>query len=114
MDFSSCSFSLLLKWIFILISYFFVWLDRPSWFLLIADLQPPYYEIELSEFQVFSRFLGGSQDDASLAHAALRTLEREEPRLRLPRCEIAIDEGDVSGIAEGNVFERVREKLNLP
>jgi hypothetical protein len=32
----------------------------------------------------------------------------------LPRCEIAIDEGDVSGIAEGNVFERVREKLNLP
>jgi len=50
----------------------------PSWFFLIADLQPPYYEIELSEFQVFSRFLGGSQDDASLARAALRTLEREE------------------------------------
>jgi type I restriction enzyme, R subunit len=50
-----------------IMSYFFVWLDRPSWFFLIADLQPPYNVIELAEFQVFSKFLGGSQDDASLA-----------------------------------------------
>jgi hypothetical protein len=50
-----------------IIFYFFVWLDRPSWLFLIADLQPQYNAIELSDFQVFSKFLGGSQDDARLA-----------------------------------------------
>jgi hypothetical protein len=41
-------------------------------------------------------------------------LEREEQRYEAKRAALrtAIDEGD--GIAEGNVFERVREKLNLP
>jgi len=48
--------------------------------------------------------------------AALRTLEREEQRheAKLAALRTAIDEGDASGIAEGKVFERVREKLNLP
>lgn len=30
------------------------------------------------------------------------------------RLRAAIDEGDASGIAEGNVFAQVRETLNLP
>jgi len=40
---------------------------------------------------------GEQQDDAKLTE--LRT---------------AIDEGDASGVAEGNVFEVVRKKLKLP
>ncbi|MGO9265717.1 MAG: hypothetical protein ACLQBA_12685 [Candidatus Binataceae bacterium] len=33
---------------------------------------------------------------------------------KLAALRAAIDEGDGSGVAEGNVFARVREKLNLP
>jgi Arc/MetJ-type ribon-helix-helix transcriptional regulator len=48
--------------------------------------------------------------------AALRTLEREEQQYeaKLTALRAAVDEGDASGIAEGNVFARVREKLALP
>jgi hypothetical protein len=35
-------------------------------------------------------------------------------RRSLPGLRAAIDEGDASGIAEGDVFARVREALNLP
>ena len=51
-----------------------------------------------------------------VVRAALRTLEREEQRheAKLAALRTAIDEGDTSGIAEGNVFDRVLEKLNLP
>jgi antitoxin ParD1/3/4 len=43
-------------------------------------------------------------------------LEREEQRheAKLAALRTAIDEGNASGIAEGNIFERVREKLNIP
>ena len=44
---------------------------------------------------------------------ALKRCEREY-EAKLDALRTAIDEGDTSGIADGNVFGRVREKLNLP
>ena len=43
-------------------------------------------------------------------------LEREEQQFeaKLAALRAAIDEGDASGIADGNAFTRVREKLKLP
>ena len=48
--------------------------------------------------------------------AALRTLERDEEQYeaKLVALRAAIDEGDAGGIAEGDVFAYVREKLKLP
>jgi hypothetical protein len=47
--------------------------------------------------------------------AALRTLEREEREYeaKLATLRAAIDQGDASGIAEGDVFARVRKTLKL-
>jgi hypothetical protein len=43
-------------------------------------------------------------------------LEREERHheAKLAALQTAIDEGDNSGIAEGNSFDRVRQALKLP
>jgi hypothetical protein len=43
-------------------------------------------------------------------------LEREEQQYeaKLAVLRAAIDEGDASGVAQGNVFGRVRKTLNLP
>jgi hypothetical protein len=43
-------------------------------------------------------------------------VEREEQQYeaKLTALRAAVDEGDASGIAEGNAFARVREKLALP
>jgi antitoxin ParD1/3/4 len=71
---------------------------------------------ELDHF-VLQKVESGRYENASeVVRAALRTLEREEQRheAKLAALRTAIDEGDASGIAEGNVFERVREKLDLP
>jgi antitoxin ParD1/3/4 len=71
---------------------------------------------ELERF-VRERVESGRYEDASeVVRAALRTLEREERQYeaKLAALRDAIDEGDASGIAEGNVFARVRKKLNLP
>ncbi|MBZ5524028.1 MAG: hypothetical protein LAP21_17465 [Acidobacteriia bacterium] len=44
----------------------------------------------------------------------MRTREREEQyEAKLAALRAAIDEGDASGIAEDNVFARVRETLKL-
>jgi Arc/MetJ-type ribon-helix-helix transcriptional regulator len=45
----------------------------------------------------------------------LRTLEREEQEYeaKLAALRAAIDEGDASGVAEGDVFKRVRRTLKL-
>jgi hypothetical protein len=45
--------------------------------------------------------------------AARRALEREEPghQAKLSSLRAAIDEGDASGVADDNVFTRVRQKL---
>jgi antitoxin ParD1/3/4 len=71
---------------------------------------------ELDRF-VPAKVESGRYENASeVIRAALRTLEREERHYeaKLTALRTAIDEGDASGIAQGNVFARVREKLNLP
>jgi antitoxin ParD1/3/4 len=70
---------------------------------------------ELDRF-VMAKVESGRYENASeVVRAALRSLEREEQRheAKLAALRVAIDAGDASGIAEGEVFERVREKLNL-
>jgi antitoxin ParD1/3/4 len=70
----------------------------------------------------FDRFVlekveSGRYENASdVVRAALRILEREEQQYqaKLTALGTAIDEGDASGVAEGNVFARLRETLSLP
>jgi antitoxin ParD1/3/4 len=71
---------------------------------------------ELDRF-VLAKVKSGRYEDASeVVRAALRTLEREEQRheARLSALRVAIDEGDASGVADENVFARVRKTLKLP
>ena len=71
---------------------------------------------ELDRF-VLKKVKSGRYDNASeVVRAALRTLEREERQYeaKLAALRSAIDEGDASGVAEGDVFARVRSALNLP
>ena len=66
---------------------------------------------------VLEKVESGRYENASeVVRAALRTLEREERHYeaKLAALRIALDEGDASGIADGDVFARVRETLNLP
>ena len=70
---------------------------------------------ELDSF-VLARVESGRFENASeVVRAALRTLEREERvfEAKLETLRAAIDEGDASGIAEGDVFAQVRETLHL-
>jgi antitoxin ParD1/3/4 len=68
---------------------------------------------ELDRF-VLTKVESGRYENASeVVRAALRTLEREEEQYeaKLVALRAAIDEGDASGIDEGNAFARVRKKL---
>ena len=70
---------------------------------------------ELDSF-VLARVESGRFENASeVVRAALRTLEREERAFeaKLEALRAAIDEGDASGVAEGDVFQQVREALHL-
>src|SRR5208283_3094693 len=70
---------------------------------------------ELDSF-VLARVESGRFENASeVVRAALRTLEREERifEAKLEALRAAIDEGDASGVTEGDVFQQVRETLNL-
>jgi len=70
---------------------------------------------ELDSF-VLSRVESGRFENASeVVRAALRSLERDERlyEAKLEALRAAVDEGDASGIAEGDVFAHVREALNL-
>jgi antitoxin ParD1/3/4 len=70
---------------------------------------------ELGTF-VSEKIESGRYENASeVVRAALRILEREERQFeaKLVALRAAIDEGDVSGIAEGDSFGRVRHKLQL-
>ena len=71
---------------------------------------------ELDRFVVAKVESGRYENASEVVRAALRSLEREEQRheAKLAVLRAAIDAGDASGIADGNVFERVREKLKLP
>jgi antitoxin ParD1/3/4 len=71
---------------------------------------------ELDHF-VLAKVESGRYENASeVVRAALRNLERDEQQYeaKLAALQAAIDEGDASGIAKGQVFERVRKKLKLP
>jgi antitoxin ParD1/3/4 len=71
---------------------------------------------ELDRF-VLSKVESGQYENASeVVRAALRTLDREDKRYqaKLEALRNAIDAGDASGIAEDDVFGRVRKKLRLP
>jgi antitoxin ParD1/3/4 len=66
---------------------------------------------------VATKIKSGRYENASeVVRAGLRTLEREERRYeaKLAALRSAIDEGDASGVAEDNVFGRVRKALKLP
>jgi antitoxin ParD1/3/4 len=66
---------------------------------------------------VLSKVESGRYENASeVVRAALRTLERDgrEYEAKLAAVQAAIDEGDASGVARGDVLARVRKSLNLP
>ncbi|HKX00611.1 MAG TPA: type II toxin-antitoxin system ParD family antitoxin [Bryobacteraceae bacterium] len=68
---------------------------------------------ELDRF-VLKKVRSGRYENASeVVRAALRTLEREEQQYdaKVAALRIAIDEGDASGVAAGNVFARVKGTL---
>ena len=70
---------------------------------------------ELERF-VLEKVESGRYENASeVVRTALRTLEREERQYeaKLAALRAAIDEGDASGIAKGNPFDRVRKTLRL-
>jgi antitoxin ParD1/3/4 len=70
---------------------------------------------ELDSF-VLARVESGRFENASeVVRAALRTLEREERlyETKLEALRAAIDEGDASGVANGDVFAQVRKTLKL-
>ena len=70
---------------------------------------------ELDRF-VATKVKSGRYENASeVVRAGLRTLEREELQYeaKLAAIRAAIDDGDASGIADSNVFGRVRKALKL-
>jgi antitoxin ParD1/3/4 len=70
---------------------------------------------ELESF-VTAKVESGRYENASeVVRAALRSLEREEQQYeaKIAALRAAIDEGDASGIAEGNSFTHVRKALKL-
>jgi antitoxin ParD1/3/4 len=71
---------------------------------------------ELDAF-VTSRIRSGRYESASeVIRTALRTLEREEQEheAKIAVLKAAMEEGLSSGIVTGDVFARIRKKLNLP
>jgi antitoxin ParD1/3/4 len=71
---------------------------------------------ELDRF-VLKKVKSGRYENASeVVRAALRNLEREERQYeaKMAALRTAIDEGDASGVAAGDVFARVRKTLKLP
>jgi antitoxin ParD1/3/4 len=71
---------------------------------------------ELDRFVLTKVESGRCENASEVVRAALRTLEREEREYeaKLAGLRAAIDEGDASGVAEGDVFARVRDTLHLP
>jgi antitoxin ParD1/3/4 len=68
---------------------------------------------ELDRF-VSKKVKNGRYENASeVVRAGLRTLEREEREFdaKIAALRSAIDEGDASGVAKGDVFARVRKAL---
>jgi antitoxin ParD1/3/4 len=70
---------------------------------------------ELDRFVVNKVKTGRFENASEVVRAGLRSLEREEREYeaKLAALRAAIDEGDASGIATGDVLARVRRKLKL-
>jgi antitoxin ParD1/3/4 len=70
---------------------------------------------ELDRFVMARVECGRFENASEVVRAALRTLEREERlfEAKLDALRAAIDEGDASDVAEGDVFAQVREALHL-
>jgi antitoxin ParD1/3/4 len=68
---------------------------------------------ELDCFVAYQVKSGRYENASEVVRAGLRILERAERHheAKLATHRAAIDEGDASGVAEGNVFGRVREAL---
>lgn len=68
---------------------------------------------ELDRFILTEVSSGRYENASEVVRAALRGLEREgrEYQAKLAALRSAIDAGDASGIAEGDVFARVRKTL---
>ena len=64
---------------------------------------------ELDRFVAKKVKTGRYENASEVVRAGLRTLEREEQEheAKLAALRAAIDEGEASGIAEGNVFGRI-------
>jgi antitoxin ParD1/3/4 len=71
---------------------------------------------ELDRFVSRKVKTGRFENASEVVRAGLRTLEREEQQFeaKLVALRTAIDQGDKSGIAPGDVFRRIRKKLKLP
>ncbi|HEY6464497.1 MAG TPA: type II toxin-antitoxin system ParD family antitoxin [Candidatus Acidoferrales bacterium] len=70
---------------------------------------------ELDRFVTKKVKTGRYENASEVVRAGLRTLEREEREFdaKLAALRAAIEEGDASGIAPGDVFVRVRKSLKL-
>jgi antitoxin ParD1/3/4 len=68
---------------------------------------------ELDRFLLEKVESGRYENVSEVVRAALRILEREEQEheAKLALLRAAIDDGDASGVATGNVFSRVRQTL---
>lgn len=79
----------------------------------------PTYNVKLTD--ELARFVRERVEDGRFGNASevvsaeLRSLYREERQheVKLANLRAQIDKGDASGIAEENVFDRLREKHNL-
>jgi len=71
---------------------------------------------ELDRFVTKKVRTGRYENASEVVRAGLRTLEREEREFdaKLAALRDAIDDGDASGIATGDVFARIRKTLKLP
>jgi antitoxin ParD1/3/4 len=71
---------------------------------------------ELDRFVAKKVKTGLYENASEVVRAGLRTLEREERQYeaKLAALRATIDEGDASGVAEGDVSGRVRKALKLP
>jgi len=71
---------------------------------------------ELDRFVAKKVKTGRYENASEVVRAGLRTLEREEREFnaKLAALRSAIDEGEASGVAAGDVFARVRKALKLP
>jgi antitoxin ParD1/3/4 len=71
---------------------------------------------ELERFVTTKVESGRFENASEVVRAGLRALEREEQEYeaKLAALRAAIKIGDESGFVRGDVFARVRRKLNLP